>query len=115
MRKLNISVAVLTLVLLLLYYLGILRPFVDNHQMISGIVFGIILGLIPSAWMGHIGNRITEEKNKKSIQAKQKKFVKELSGAAESFITSPPKDEEEVGRRRDTIAATVKRLSNELF
>jgi hypothetical protein len=115
MRRLNISVTVLTILTLLLYYLGPLRPFVDNHQMVSGIIFGIILGLIPSAWMGHIGNRITEEKNKEGLHAKQKRFINELSRAAESFITSPPKDEEEVGKRRNTVTATVKRLSNELF
>ena len=115
MRKVYVSVAVLTLLLILLYYLGILKPFVNDHQMISGIILGLILGFIPSAWTGHFGNRITEQQNKKSLQAKQKKFIRELSSTAESFIASPPPNEEEVSKRRETIAATVKRLSNELF
>lgn len=115
MRKVYIWVSVLTIALMLLYYLGPLRPFADSHQMFSGIVLGLLLGFIPSAWSGHIGNRITEEENKKSYEAKQRIFITKLSEAARGYITVPLKTDDEGKNRQDAIASKVKELSLEIF
>ena len=92
-----------------------LESFINDHPIWAGILGSIVFGFPVGIWAGHWGNRVTERRNRKDLQAKQQQFIRELSASAEEFITSPPENEEEVTRRRDTIAATVKRLSKELF
>ncbi|HWS89587.1 MAG TPA: hypothetical protein VN282_21625 [Pyrinomonadaceae bacterium] len=114
MKKFYLSAIALITIVISLYYLGPLKPIVDAHWEISLLILGIIIGLIPSALMGHIGNRITEEKNKKSREAKLKQFIDRLSSEARKFVYSRT-DDSEVEGRREAVASIVKRLSQEIF
>lgn len=115
LKRIIIIDLILLIGIAVLYYLGPLQGIAGTYPMISGIIIGIIIGFIPSSWSGHVGNKITEEDNKKSREAKQAMFINKLSAAARVYITSPPTTEAEVKKRKDTIAAKVKEFSNEIF
>lgn len=115
MKRVYLSVLALIAVLFLLYYLGPLQSTVTNYPMLSGIIIGMIISFIPSAWTGHFGNRITEERNKKSHEAKQKTFMEKLSSEARHYITSPNIPDSEAEDRQRDIAEKVKKLSLEIF
>lgn len=115
MRRIFIIDLVLIVVLIALYFIGPLRYPVKTYPLVSGIIIGAIATFIPSAWSGHIGNRITEEANKKSREAKQKLFTTKLSEAARTYIIVPPTNETQGKERQDEIASKVKELSIEIF
>jgi hypothetical protein len=81
----------------------------------TGVIAGIVLGFGPSVWAGHLGNRWTERKNKKSLEAQQKQFVDGLTSVTLPLITSPILNDDDVIERRTKIANEVKRLSQQLF
>ncbi|MDQ3816295.1 MAG: hypothetical protein M3362_01225 [Acidobacteriota bacterium] len=92
-----------------------IQAFIDNHPIWTGIIGSIVVGYPFAVWAGHHGNKVTERNNRETLKAKQHQFIKELSRVGAKYLTTPPKDEEEVAERRTTIAEAVKRLSNQLF
>jgi hypothetical protein len=80
-----------------------------------GVVAGIVVGFGPSVWAGHLGNRMTEKKNRKSLENKQKQFIDGLASTTSGFITTPAANESVVTERRNKVASEVKRLSKKLF
>ena len=94
-------------------FLEAAKTFLYNNWI--GILVGMIITFPPSVWAGHLGNRITERKNRRNLEAKQKNFIDSLSAETNQYISSMPQTEEEVSERRNRVAASVKKLSQESF
>lgn len=92
----------------------LLLTWIRDHPGWAGIAGGVLIGFFPSVWAGHLGNRWTERRNKKTLQGKQKEFIDGLSAVTETFITTEPNNTE-VAERRRIVGDEVKRLSQRLF
>lgn len=93
----------------------LLLTWIRDHPGWAGIAGGVLIGFFPSVWAGHLGNRWTERRNKKTLQGKQKEFIDGLSAVTEPFITAEPTNNTEVAERRRIVGDEVKRLSQRLF
>lgn len=93
----------------------LLLMWIREHPGWAGIVGGVLIGFLPSVYAGHLGNRWTERRKKKTLEGKQKEFTDGLSTVTHPFITTEPINDAEVAERRKIIADEVKRLSQRLF
>lgn len=85
---------------------------------VAGFIGGVIsaiIGIPVFILTGHWGNRMTERKNRESLQAKQKKFSDGLRSVGKQYIYTGPINDAEAEARRTTIKETVLRLSKEIF
>jgi hypothetical protein len=56
-----------------------------------------------------------DQMKKRSLKAKQERFIEELNKAFVSYIETPPENEDEVSVRRREVASKVQQLSNAIF
>lgn len=87
----------------------------SNYPMLGGIILGIVIGFIPSVIAGHYGNKWTERRNRKSLDAKKERFIDGLSAELNEYIHLMPVDEADVLNRQEKVKSKVKELSNKFF
>ncbi|HYX71553.1 MAG TPA: hypothetical protein VE732_02175 [Nitrososphaera sp.] len=74
-------------------------------------MISFFLGVVASL----IAAVLYDQVKKRSLKAKQQRFIRELNKAMAKYIEVPPENEDEVAVRRREMKSTVQQLSNEIF
>ena len=87
----------------------------DWITLLIGAVLGAVIGIPIFIVTGHWGNRMTQNKDRKSFESKVKLFIDGLNKAFFKWIDEAPSLGEEVAQRRKEVENKVNELSQSIF